>query len=917
MSFWSRIMNTFRSDQLHREIEEELQAHIQEAVEQGRNPAEARRAFGPTLQIREQTRDVQIIVWLDSLFRNIGYALRQLRKNPGFTTIVIFTLALGIGANTAIYTLLDQALLRSLPVKNPEELVYLYNPGPLQGYYIALNDEPGRPAFNYPTFRELQQYQTPFIGLAGARSWEVNLAYKGQASVEWARLVSGNYFSLLGVQPALGRLFTEDDDRTLGGHPVVILNYAFWSSRFANDPAILNQTIVINGYPMTIVGVAQKGFTSESLSDVPSLYVPITMAKALIVGWDPFTDRRNCWIDLFGRLRPGIGIEQAAAEINVPYRGQLEQDIAVFNQPTSEFLEQFRAKKIVLKAGPRPRGGPDESRSRPLLLLMAMTVLVLIICCANIANLQLARGTAQYREIALRLAIGASRSGIVSQLLVESCLLALTGGLLGIAIANLTLHGILAVIPSLQLLRGIPLTGVDSRVLLYSFGLMGLTAILFGVFPALHVSKPDLVRSLKESGRQSTSGERIGASRGALVSFQVALSLTLLIASALFGHTLMNLGRVDLGLREDHLLTFSVNPQLNQYSDVRTSQFYSELTERLRALSGVAQVTSAEIPAIAGLNFFGNIRVDDFEDKGNPNEEGVLSGSQGGAEVSPDQAYSNRVGPYYFETMGMVLLAGRDFTPLDAETSSKVAIVNEEFVRHFLPSQNVIGRRLGSKNRDMKPPDIEIIGIVRNARYSSVRDPVPRTYYVPYRQYPPRLPLYFYVWTTIDPEQIAPLVRREVAALDSGVPIREMKTMEAQVGETLAVERLMSLLTSLFGSLATLLAVVGLYGVLSYSVGRRTREIGIRIALGARTQDILRDVVGQGAKLSFLGVIIGVAVSFWSTRFIENQLYGIAPTDPVTFAVVPLLLIGIALLASYVPARRAARVDPIQALRAE
>ena len=425
--------------------------------------------------------------------------LRSLLRASLFSAVAIFSLALGIGANTAIFSLLDQVLLRTLPVQRPHELVYLYHPGPTQGN--TSDDESGGPSFSYPMFRELAKEQTPFTGLAGARSTGVSLAYRNSAAHGRARLVSGNYFDLLGVRPAIGRLFNEDDDRNLGGHPLAILSYGYWTSRFGNDLSVLNQTMIVNGYPMTIVGVSQKGFASEKLGAAPDVYVPLCMKKEITP--DPNElDRRYYWITLFGRLKPGVSLPQAEAAINIPYRAQLQQDIALLRQPKPDFLKRFRNKKIILKPGERGRGGLANESRQPLFLLLGMTVLVLLIACANVANLQLARGAARTREVALRLALGASRGQLIRQLLAESCMLAVAGGVLGLVAARWTLHALLAAIPPSRGYHGWFSDSIDGRILAYSLAVSVLTGVLFGLFPALQSSKTSLVSSLKDQAGQ-------------------------------------------------------------------------------------------------------------------------------------------------------------------------------------------------------------------------------------------------------------------------------------------------------------------------------------------------------------------------------------------------------------------------------
>ena len=821
---------------------------------------------------------------------NLRVVLRAMIRAPVFSAIAILSLALGIGANTAMFSLLDQFLLRSLPVKNPQELVFLYHPGPAQG--SVSNDEDGGPSFSYPMFREMQKDQTPFSGLAGTRAMGASLAFRNHAVPGTARLVSGNYFELLGVQPAMGRLFTEDDDRTEGGQPVVALSYSYWISRFAGDASALNQTMIVNGYPMTIVGVAQKGFLSERLGDSPDIYAPISMKKALTPDWDAFQDRKNYWVTLFARRKPGVTLAQADAAINATYRGQLEKDIQLLKQPSPSTLQRFRQ---------YGRGGLREQSREPLLLLIGMTAMVLLICCANVANLQLARAAARTREIAVRLAMGASRAQLVRQLLLESCLLAVAGGGLGLGVAYWTLRALIAALPASDGLQSFLTPSLDLGVLAFCFALSLVTGLAFGLFPALQSTRPDLVPALKSQSGQSSATGSANAFRKSLVTAQIGISLVLLICAGLFARTLTNLSSIDLGLKVDHLLTFSLSPKQNKYTDQATAQLYEQLTGRLAAIPGTRLVSAANTPAIAGTTNSQNITV-----------EGYTPPTDDAADSNSDL-----VGPDYFRTMGTPLIAGREFTPADNLAAPKVGIVNEAFVRHFLANQNPLGRHIALSTGDKVKPDIEIVGVVKDAKYAEMREAPPRAFYIPYRQMKRQYNLFFYLRTAIEPQQIGGQIRREVAALDSNLPIRDLKTMQNQIDENLIAERLLSSLTGSFAGLATLLAAIGLYGVLAYNVSRRTREIGIRMALGAETGHVRGLVIREVAIMLAIGTVAGLASAAGTGLLIRSQLYGLPYWDPSVYALATVILWAIALVAAYIPARRATNVDPMVALRYE
>jgi predicted permease len=831
--------------------------------------------------------------------------LRGMARTPVFSGIAILSLALGIGANTAMFSLLDQFLLRTLPVKNPQELVFLYHPGPAQG--SVSSDEDGGPSFSYPMFREMQREmqkeQTPFSGIAGTRAMRASIAFHNSALPGAAHLVSGNYFELLGVRAALGRLFTEDDDRNdgAGGHPVVVLSYNYWTSRFGADVSALNQTMIVNGFPLTIVGVARKGFMGERLGNLPDIYVPISMKKALTPDWDAFQDRKNYWVTLFGRVKPAVTLAQADAAINVTYRGQLEKDIQLLSHPSQNLLQRFRAKKIILRPGQYGRGGLRDERRQPLLMLLGMTAMVLLISCANVANLQLARASARSREIAVRLAIGASRPQLIRQLLLESCILAVAGGALGLGAAYWTLRAVIAALSASSGEQSFLTPSLDPRVLLFCLGLSLLTGLAFGLFPALQSTRPDLVAALKsQSGQTGTAGSA-NTFRKSLVTVQVAISLLLLISAGLFARTLANLSSIDLGVRVDHLLTFSISPKLNKYTDQGAAQLYDRLTERLAAIPGTRLVSAADTPAIAGSTSRENITVPGYAP---PTDEA--------ADTNVDA-----VGADYFRTMGMPLIAGREFTPADNLAAPKVAVVNEAFVRHFLPDQNPLGHHFAEGGADKVKPNIEIVGVVKDAKYADMRETPPRALYLPYRQNKRQDSLYFYLRTAIDPQQIAAQIRREVAALDSNLPIRELKTMQAQIEENLFAERLLSSLTESFAGLATVLAAIGLYGVLAYNVSRRTREIGIRMALGAEAGHVRGLVVREVAVMLAIGTAIGLASAAGAGTLIRSQLYGLRYWDPTIYVSAAGVLWLIALAAAYIPTRRATNVDPMIALRDE
>jgi predicted permease len=826
---------------------------------------------------------------------DLRVTLRSLGRTPGYALTAIGSLALGIGANVAIFSLLDQALLRTLPIERPDRLVFLYHPGPLEG--SSSTDESGGPSFSYPVFRALQSATTRLSGLAGARSMRASVSYEREAALATVHRVSGNYFSVLGIGAAVGRLLSEHDDRVPGEHPVAVLGHRFWATRFGADPSVVGRKLVVNGRPLTIVGVVAPGFESERPGTVIDVFVPITMNREISPDWDGFADRKDHWVTLLGRLEPQATREGAEAALGVAYRAQLEADIAAFGRRDAEFLRGYRSKRIVLRPGRYGRGEFREEVRTPLLVLMGMTLLVLLMVCANLASLQMARGARRTRELAVRLAVGASRARLIRALMVEASVLAGCGAGLGLLAAHWTTRSLVALLSDLL---PAPLTAeLDGRLLAFSVALTALTVILAGLLPAFHASQVDLVTSLKGQPGEGGPSRSAGPVRRALVTAQIAVCVLLLVGAGLLARTFVNLTRVDLGLDLERLVVFALEPKLNAYDDARAASLYRDLTNRLGAVPGVALVTAARVPAIADTSSSANVTV------------------EGSAVLDDDAADSsfNVVGPDYFRTLGIPLRRGREFTRADAASAPHVVVVNEAFVRHFLPGQDPIGRRMATGRGRRVKLDLEIVGIVGNARYSSVRAAPPAVFYTTYLQSAKQTGLTFYVRTASDPEAMVPVVRREVAALDPSLPVANLQTMRRQVEHSVRAERLLSLLAASFAAMATILAAVGLYGTLAYDVARRTREIGIRMALGARRAEVRALVVKDVVLLAGIGSALGVALAAAGGRMLEAVLFGTTAWDPLVYASALAALAIVAVTGAYVPARRASRVDPMVALR--
>ncbi|HSE98796.1 MAG TPA: ABC transporter permease, partial [Blastocatellia bacterium] len=832
------------------------------------------------------------------LKQDIRYALRMLWKSPGFTAVTVVILALGIGANTAIFSLMNQVLLSALPVKRPDELVILSSPGPKQGHVSSDTNDNGAGSFSYLMYKDLREHNEVFSGLLARFPIAISMSFQGQTERGDGELVSGNYFEVLGVRPALGRTFTLEDDHTPGAHPLVVLSHDFWARRFGADPLILNQTININGQAMTVIGVAEAGFDGIQLGQHPDVFIPITMKALMTPTWDGLSDRKDYWINVLGRLVPGVSREQAEVGLEPLYRSLLQTEAPLQQMPPHR-LEQFLARKIMLEDGSQGRLILQADTREPLMILMAMVGLVLLIACANVASLLIARGAARQKEIAIRQALGAGHWPLVRQLLVESLSLSLLGGLLGMLVALWTLFGLKRWIPESEGLGGVSVE-LDYVMLAFNFGLAVLAGLVFGLAPAFKSTRTDLVSALKDQGATTSVGKSHARFRKGLVVAEIALTVVLLVGAGLFARSLYNLRHLDVGIRTERLMAFSIAPDLSGYTPARAIALFNRLEENLAALPGVEAVGCAQLALFSGNNRGSNVTIEGYTP----------------AEGESMQVLRNDVGPGYFAAVGVPLLAGREFTKKDTSASQKVAIINETMARQYFGDTDPVGRRMryGGGNR---PLDIEIVGVVKDSRHTSVRREVSNFVYNPYTQNPNLGELTFYVRTTLEPESLANTLRGQVSGLDANLPVYDLRTLTQQIEQSIFGDRLMAVLSAVFGVLAALLAAIGIYGVMAYSVTQRTQEIGIRMALGARQSDVLKLIVGQGLTLIAAGAGLGLVASFAVTRLIASLLYGVAATDPVTFVVVTVLLVGIALLACFVPARRASKVDPIIALRYE
>jgi predicted permease len=834
---------------------------------------------------------------MENLLQDIRFGLRTLGKNPGFTLVAILTLALGIGANAAIFSLTDQVLLRLLPVERPRELVVLSSPG--VGHGRIWSDIEGGPSFSYPMYKDLRDRNEVFTGLLARYHLQVNVAGEGQSQLAEGELVTGNYFQVLGVRPFLGRVLTVQDETAPGANPVTVLSYGYWTRHFGSDPNILNKQLAVNGNSLTVVGVARPGFAGVQVGQIPDLFIPITMKAQMTPNWDGLADRNDHWVTMLGRLQPGVTAEKAQAGLAPVYRALMEGDATALKLSARD-QQEFVNRKLVLGTGSHGRPVLQHDAGQPLLVLMAMVGLVLLIACANLAGLLIARGEGRQREIALRLALGAGRVRLVRQLMTESLILALAGGAAGLALASWTLSVIVNSIPEDQGASGLT-SQLDYRVLIFACVVSVVTGVLFGLVPAIRATHTDLQSVLKDQGVNVSGGRTNVRVRKFLLTSQIALTAVLLSAAGLFAHSLLNLKTQDLGVRPAHVLEFSISPELNRYTPPQTIALADRIRKSMGLLPGVRSASESEIPMLANSNSSSNVTVQGYN-------------AQEDEDMNVDQ---NFVGPNFLATMGIPLLNGREFSEADSGTSPKVAIINEAMARRFFAGRNPIGLRFGfGGGKDVKL-DTEIVGIVKDSKNTDVKQAARPFAFLPYSQSEHAGNATFYVRTNQDPVALTVTVRNLIAGFDANLPVYGVKTLTAQVDEIMFTDRLVTIFSLCLGLLASLLAAVGLYGVMAYVVARRTREIGIRMALGATQQNvawmILREILGMLAA----GLCVGLIAAYGIGKVVESLLFGVKASDPAVFVLAAVLLAAVALLAGWLPSRKAANVDPMVALRYE
>jgi predicted permease len=827
--------------------------------------------------------------WEDEMIQDLRFGSRMLIKHKGFTVVTVLTLALGIGANTAIFSLMDAVLLKMLPVKQPEQLLLLKRSGP----------RGASPNFSYPLFLRLRDENQVFDGiLATSGVSRARIRVEGDASgqSEYAArdTTSGNYFSTLGVPAMLGRTYTGEVDEDPGGQPVAVISYGFWRRRFASDPSVVGKTITLDETPCTIIGVTPPEFFGVEVGNAVDVWRPLTQVTTSSFLNDPGGN----WLRVIARLKSNIAIEQASADGNRIFQPYLFERAGSINDP--QVRQEVLASTIALESAGNGLSRLRQQFSQPLQILTVIVGLLLLITCANIANLLLARAEARQKEIAVRLAVGASRLRLVRQLLTESMLLAVLGGSLGMLFALWGRSLLLTMIP-----RGnVPLSlgpALDLRVLGFTAAISLAAGLLFGLAPALRATRVNLIPAIKDATHTVSVGRHRLRLGNTLVVAQVALSLVLLIGAGLVVRSLQSLQNLDAGFERKNVLTFDLELPRG-YRAAHRLELSQQILARIKTLPGVS-AASFSFPA----PFRSGRYTSTFSVEGHT--------PQPGEDMELDCL---RVMPEFFDALGMTLLRGRAFTPQDNAAAPKVAVINESTARYFFPQQNPLGKRLGNLGRDPGSGlSLEIVGIVKDARYRGLREAAPRIVYVPTLQTTDPGVEAFIVSTRSNPAQMIATLRREAQGIDSNILLRDVKTLEERVDESLFQELIVAKLASFFGLLALSLTCLGIYGVLAYNIGRRTQEIGIRVALGARPRDVLRLIVGQGVSLTLIGAGIGLLAALGVTRLLRGFLFDVSPTDPLTFASITLLLVVTGLLACYLPARRAARLDPLVALRRE
>jgi predicted permease len=831
-----------------------------------------------------------------ALQQDLRFAFRTVRKSPLFSGVAVLSLALGIGANTAIFTLIHQLLLQPLPVNNPEQLVMLAG----RGRHYGGNNGPNKLA--YPMYQDIRDKNQVFSGMFGAYDTTVSLTTEGKTELIIGEYVSGNYFPVLGIGAAVGRVFTASDDLYQGGHPLAVLSYGFWKTRFNGDPGVLGRKITVNGVPLTIVGVSPAGFDGIQPGYAPQIRIPITMSDFMPrTSFGRLNSRRFRWVMVFGRLKPGVTRENAQAGLQPLFHQILQGEVQEkeFSKASPFVRQEFLKMWMEVMPGSKGRSDLRQKFSKPLIALMAIVGLVLLIACSNLANLLIARASSRQKEIAVRLALGASRGSLIRQLLVESLMISAFGCALGVILAMVIDRALIDFLPTGRMPLSLS-SNPDWTVLGFAAAVSCLAGIVFGLVPALQSTRPQLASTLKDQAANVVHGGSVRL-RKILVVGQVALSLMLLIGAGLFLQSLRNLKYVNPGFDMKNLLSFAVEPTLSRYDPAWAREYYRRLTERLTSTPGVESAALVVVPLLQDNEWDNWVTIEGYTAKQDERPD-------------PHMQYCT---PGFFSALKIPILLGRDFTTKDLQSSSKVAIVNQKLVNRYFGGANPIGRHIGMGIDPGTKLDIEIIGVAGDTKYENMREEIPYELYIPYTQTNFVNGMTVYLRARDNPVGLFNTVRQVVRGVEPDVPMYDLRTMDDQVEVSLLTERLLAVLSSVFGFLATALAAIGLYGVMAFMVTRRTREIGIRMALGADRLSVMWMVMGEVLALAGVGVAIGLASAWGATRLLETQLFGIRPTDLSTMILAALGTAAVAALSGYHPARRATSIDPVRALHWE
>jgi putative ABC transport system permease protein len=841
---------------------------------------------------------------MQTFLQNLRFALRQLRKSPGFALTVVVTLALGIGANAAIFTLFDQVLLRMLPVERPKELVRFEWTGGFSGSGSSFGGDLAN-YFSYPMYRDLRDQNKVFTGILAADRTNVGISWHNQAEDKDAELVSGNYFDLLGLKPALGRLMNTQDESAKNANPVLVLSYDYWKTRFAASTDVVGQTVLISGHPFTVLGVAPPNFQSAIGGYKPGVFIPLTMSETAIPWTTPRDNQNNhlsLWLTLVARLKPGVSATQAQAGLEPLWHSLREHELTYYKAPTERFrkhyLDDSRLKVLDDSTGFSP--GRMDLKT-PLIILMSMAGLLVAMCAINVATLLLLRAAGRAREMSMRYALGAKRSRVISQLLLEGGVLGIVGAIAGLALAPLVTNSLVRLLTSANPGEEPYSANIDARVLLFTLGVAIVASLLFSMAPVFHFLRPDLANALRQSsGTASRSSQRF---RQVAVGVQIALSVLLLGGAGLFVRTLDNLRHQQVGFDTGHLATFGFDPADAGYRDDRIVPIVTNAMETVQRIPGISAVAATTDPELTGDGTIDSIVIE-------------------GHKASEDEKTGFEapwVTPGYFATLKQPLLVGREFTTADTHDAPKVAVVNLSFAKQFYGSaQNALGHLVGSSDtNDPARPDTTIVGVVGDIKHKDLRTDIGPAVYRPYPQIPHPTGVEVYARTSQSPEMVEMTIRQAIHGMDPTLVVDHMRTMEAQVDQSASDERALAILAIGFSALAMVLAAVGLYGVLAYSTEQRTREIGVRLALGSQRSGVVLLVVREMSIIAAIAIALALPSIVVLARLFRSQLYGVTTSDPLTLAGAVVLAAIMVTLAAVLPARRAASIEPMQALRTE